>query len=258
MSRKIKQYIVAVLSLLVACAAIAQNSQVEANEPTATEVTKAHSIAILKAPEPSFYAMENKSHVGGLIHFFRNNALGSNLSMDFLRLKPNLAELINQDVSTQLKAKNISLSASPKVNINPEKPWKLDYSLLSKHDKPVLFVYVESIGVKSQRNEEAYKPFIYLVFCLITPKYTNDCTEFGRSSFGDGADEDSEEGWSITNTREEQWRNADEVYANLPEINQAYRRVLPRMTTWLVNYVTNYLDSDAYKKITEKYAKTQE
>lgn len=234
---------------VIAMSAVAQDQEANPVEP---EATPSRSIAVLMAPEPTEYKMENKSHVGGLVHFFRNNSLGSNLSLDMMRQKPRLAELLNHEVAKQLSGKGISISAAPSVSINAEKPWKLDYSTLSKHDKPVLFIYYESIGVKSQRSEGTYKPFTYVVYCLVTPKRSKDCTESGRASFGDGHDEDSDEGWTIANLREEQWRSADEVYANLPEITQAYRRAVPRMVGWLTESAVAYLGSEEYRKLAAK------
>lgn len=226
------------------------------DDPVAQDVPAAKpmqlEIAILKAPEPSDYTMQNKMAVGGLIHFFRNKSLGSNLSLDMMRQRPRLAELIDQEVAQQLAAKGIGTSVAPNIQVDPEKPWKMDYATLSKHDRPVLFVYVESIGVKSQTTESSYKPFVYLVYCLVTPKRAKDCTSFGRATFGDGEDQDYEDSWIIGNLREEQWRSANEVYENLPEITQAYRRVLPRMAGWLANAAVDYLDSEEYKALKVK------
>lgn len=243
------RHLSAFAGVLFALSSIAQ----EAQSPTAAQDNPApFEMAILRAPEPTDYTMQNKMVVGGLIHFFRNKSLGSNLSLDMMRQKPRLAEMINQEVASQLNAKGITVSDSPSVAINPEKPWKMDYQTLGKHDKPVLFIYVESIGVKSQTTESSYKPFAYVVYCLVTHKRSRDCTSFGRATFGDGEEQDYEDSWIVGNLREEQWRSANEVYENLPEVTQAYRRALPRMAGWLANAAIDYLGSEDYKNLKAK------
>lgn len=206
-------------------------------------------ILLIKAHEPTEYTMENRSFVGGLINTFRNNSLGNNLSLDMMRQKPKLSDMINEGVDTALAGHNLAHAPAPKVQINFEKPWKLDYATLAATGKPVLFVYVESIGVRSRNMDSTYRPFSYVVGCLITPKYKNDCTYMWRSRFGDGGDRDYDDHGIVGNLPEEKWRSANEAYENIPEIIASYRRSLPKMIPWIIKSAAEQMETPDFKKI---------
>lgn len=200
-------------------------------------------ISIVKAPEPVTYRMEN-SMAGGfgwIVHKMRNSSLSTALTGDMYRLKPKLSDALNDDVSANLKAAGVSLSDGAKVIIDPAKPWSVKWPSLNPDDKIVLYTYIESIGVASSNLSTVYEPTLYVVYCILTPEKKDDCSNWGRASFGNGETVDSET--SIAATPAEKWATSDDVFLRVTELSEAYKRGITKIAPGVAARVIRYLDS---------------
>lgn len=199
-------------------------------------------ISIVKAPEPMNYRMEN-SMAGGfgwIVHKMRNNSLSTALTGDMYRLKPRLANLLNEEVTASLKSAGASLSDGPKVIIDPAKPWSVNWQSLNPDGKITLYTYIESIGVVSSNLSAVYEPTMYIVYCVLTPEKKDDCSSWGRMSFGNGETVDSET--SIAATPAEKWASSDDVFLRVAELDQAYKRAITKMAPEISARVLRYLE----------------
>jgi hypothetical protein len=218
---------------LIASAALAQDVDSKPKDEAAPV-----SVLLAKAPEPVSYRMEN-SMAGGfgwIVHKMRNSSLSTALTGDMYRMNPRYMDLLNDGLVSGLKSAGVVTEEGQKVLVNPAKPWDVKWASLHNESNIVLYTYIERIGVRSSNLSSTYEPFVYVVYCLLTPAKKDDCASWGRISFGDGADVDT--ATSTAATPGERWATSDDVFLRVKELDQAYRRGITRISEGVAGKVS--------------------
>lgn len=196
--------------------------------------TQALDIALIRGPEPTQYRMINDPHValaGGLVPLLfskaRNSGMGSNLSSAIGRLNPKFSEYLNSEILRQLSEAGLAITDGGVYAVDPAKLGKLDYQKLNPKGKISIYTYIQDIGVRSHQSSSSYQPLAYVVTCVMTPKSTNECSDVFYAAYGDGHESDS--GLTFASPAQERWRDADEVYARVAEVEHALRGGMYKM-----------------------------
>lgn len=185
-------------------------------------------VELLKIREPATIRMENNPHIAlaGLailgISKARNSGMSDRLTSEIYRLNPAYAELLTSQLKRHLEAAAIPVTDGPMLAVDPAKPWNYKPQQITATSPTALYVYFESIGIRSHHQNSYYQPAMHILYCLMTPKNPKDCTDSQRIAFGDNYDQEDET--TILATPGERWFDDQSAYLRVGEIDQALKR----------------------------------
>lgn len=217
-----------VAALLSACAS---RAQIPASPPPADhghDPKAPPAITLIKIQNPATIRMENDPHllVAGLamlgVSKIRNAAMSERLTSELYRLNQNYGGLLSDELKRNLTASGIAISDAPPLPVNPEKPWNYKFKQISASGPNSLYVYIESIGIRSHHNTSYYQPKAHFVYCMTTQTIQDDCAHGGRIAFGDNYAEADDS--TILATPAERWFDDQSAYTRVSEIDQALKR----------------------------------
>lgn len=217
-----------VAALLSACASKTQNTASPSPATTAQNIEARPTITLIKIQNPGTIRMENDPHllVAGLamlgVSKIRNAAMSERLTSELYRLNQNYGGLLSDELKRHLTASGIAISDAPPLPINPEKPWNYKFKQISASGQNSLYVYIESIGIRSHHNTSYYQPKAHFVYCMTTQTIQDDCAHGGRIAFGDNYAEADDS--TILATPAERWFDDQSAYLRASEIDQALKR----------------------------------
>lgn len=230
-----------VAALLSACASNPQQTATPAPADTAQNPKAPPTIALLKIQNPVTIRMENDPHllVSGLAMLgfskIRNASMSDRLTSELYRMNQNYGGLLSDELKKHLAAANITITDAPALAVNPEKPWNYKFPPIAANGPRSLYVYFESIGIRSHHNTSYYQPKAHVVYCMMTPAIKNDCSYGERISFGDNYDTEDES--TILATPAERWFDDNDAYRRIGEIDQALKRGIVIMAERLANQI---------------------
>lgn len=214
----IKKIAAALLSAAITCAAHAEAQP---------------SVGLIKPVEPMRYQMKNDLHLAAVVlgafgpllaNKARNMAISSEFNAAMMRLRPNFAALVNDELKKSLEQNNIKTFDYTRTRPNPSDPDNVRFAAINPDNKVMIYPIFSFIGVRSHHNTSFYQPTINLIGCVITAKYRKDCTDSYMASYGDNYDEDDE---LVTVADEnERWPDQEAVLLLIDDVEKALRRGL--------------------------------
>lgn len=185
-------------------------------------------MALIKIQTPSTIRMENDPHwlIAGFammgVAKIRNASMSEHLTSELYRLNPNYGGLLADELKKHLTVANIAITDAPQIGVNPDKPWNYKISQLTASGPRTLYVYFETIGIRSHFNTDYYQPKMHIVYCAMTPAVKDDCTFGERIAFGDNYEHEDET--TILATPAERWYDDQSAYRRAGEIDLALKR----------------------------------